>query len=454
MSSTDLQAATLVLTAAPVARHRFRIRFSVAPGRRTPPPTNFVMLLPRLQTLDGGHARYQDHRIKVTRFDGDPPEVQPFGAFAVVNVAAEALESLVVEHEFTNCCVRVQRAASQSHSVMPMELLPTERALNLADDLGQAEKLRSLLSGSGLARHSGERDISYAIRLGRALGSGVYKYDVQETEAHVENLTCLIWEKRRGDCSAFNAGFVYALRAFGVPARVSLGFKYGHAVKRACGLFVATHAQAEFYAEGLGWIPCDATLGVKRLGHEATSQLSFVEWRPAVQSEAETNELAQVLRVDGASTRRSQRLQKALDGPGPLGVRELAAGLAKAEGLSMDVAQQRAEQVLSLCGFQADEAIAAEEFVHGLLAVDLGKFREMGAGSDLSAAALAGVKCFEGGPFRGRALDASRECKMVVAGIERIMEQGGAQRPRAPDWGSMWPHAVIMCDYDFEEVPL
>ena len=80
----------------------------------------------------------------------------------------------------------------------------------------------------------------------------------------MDRLPGLIWEKRFGDCSAFNAGFVYGLRAYGVPARVSLGFKYGSAVKTACGSFTATHAQAEFFAEGIGWVPCDATCRLMR----------------------------------------------------------------------------------------------------------------------------------------------------------------------------------------------
>jgi len=108
-----------------------------------------------------------------------------------------------------------------------------------------------------LARQVGERDIAYAVRLGRALCNG-YDYDVALTDAHVRNLPPLLWERRRGDCSAFNAGFVHALRVFGVPARVSLGFKYGRAVQQACGSIAAPHAEAEFFAEGIGWVPCDA----------------------------------------------------------------------------------------------------------------------------------------------------------------------------------------------------
>lgn len=466
LGDSELQNGDLVLTAIPVGRHVFKVRFRLAGGRQ--PESHYVLLVPRLATAASGHARYLDHSIRLQCHESrsntcEQPEVIPFGSFVVANVPGSTIDGLVLEHEFTSCRVRVQlRQSTCQQDIVPApELSSEERAVHLADDFEQAQRIREMLGSQGLARRPRERDIAFAVRLGRALCDG-YKYDVAITEANLQKLPTLIWEKHRGDCSAFNAGFAYALRAFGVPARVSLGFKYGHAVKQACGSFVATHAQAAFFAEGIGWVPCDATLGVRRLGHEAGSQLSFLEWRPAVQSLAEVEELAHVFKSPSDRAPANRRLRKTLEEIGhgkPMPVRALASGLARTEGLSMDAAELRSAQVLSLCGFDAEEEISAEEFVRGIASVDLGKFKELGMEGCLNSTAQAGAKFYEGGPYKKSPLDLSSlaENMMVMDGIERVMEHVGCSqglRQEAADWSRMWPYGVFLCTYSFEERPV
>eukprot|EP00747_Dinoflagellata_sp_TGD_P058703 gnl/TRDRNA2_/TRDRNA2_151239_c0_seq1.p1 gnl/TRDRNA2_/TRDRNA2_151239_c0~~gnl/TRDRNA2_/TRDRNA2_151239_c0_seq1.p1 ORF type:complete len:906 (+),score=148.61 gnl/TRDRNA2_/TRDRNA2_151239_c0_seq1:60-2777(+) len=465
-SDDDLQSENLVLVAVPVARHLFRLRFRLAGARM--PEAHYMLLVPRIVTSAAGHPRYADHAVRVLSHNARwQPEVRSFCNFVVANIPGNSLGDLVLEHEFINCRVRLKPRSEVDERcggdcILPVPVLdPEERALNLADDFAQAQHIRQLLESQGLARRADERDVTFAVRLGRALCNG-YRYDAAVTEANLQKLPTLIWEKRCGDCSAFNTGFVYALRAFGVPARVSLGFKYGHAVRQACNSFVATHAQAEFFVEGVGWTPCDATLGVRRLGHEAGSQLSFVEWRPAVRSLAEAEEQAKVLTSPSDPGPARERLMTAverLSGSGPQPVKKLAAGLAKAEGLAMDTAALRAAQVVASLGMPADEELTPEEFARGVAAVELGKFGELGMGDGLASTAQAGAKFYEGGPFRGKPLKMSdlKENMMVMDGIEGVMDHVGCSdeaRRQAADWGRMWPYGVFLCSCDFEEKPL
>ena len=361
------------------------------------------VFIPKLRTVLAGHARYASHRVSVKGLSDSSRT--DFPSFVLANVRGEQLRNLEVEHEFVNQQVRVQQKESKAEDTGAADVVPvpvlsaTERASSLACE-GQA--IRSLLSRLGLARSGGERDVAYAMRLGRELRHG-YEYDVKLSEADLQRLPTLIWETRRGDCSAFNAGFVFALRAHQIPARISLGFKYGQAVRDACGSVVAPHAQCEFFAEGIGWIPCDATAGVHRLGHEAAATLSFLEFRPASITAEELQDLRKVL--------------------GPTAVPEL-----KAEP-DNDTEQARLS-----------------------LAENLGKFRDFCASDPLTDTARAGAKMFEGGPFKGQPLKLGQlnEIMLIPAEIDAIMDHLKA-RPRAEEWSKMWPYGVISCSYEFEQ---
>jgi len=453
----DLQSSDLVLTSAPVGRHLFRIRFKLAESPLGVAP-NYLLLLPRIKTTDTGHARYVDHAIRVDIPGvGMQPDVKTFNSFVLASIRGHTVKRLVVEHEFTSCQVRVQErsAARRSHIVPVPKLSQEERAHNLASDVADAQRLRQLLESKGLARRDGERDIAFAVRLGRALCQG-YEYDVDITEAHIRNLTSLIWDKGRGDCSAFNAGFVYALRAFGVPARVSLGFKYGQAVKQACGAVAAPHAEAEFYAEGIGWVPCDATLGLKRLGHAGGSALTFVEWRPANLDLEEAEELAQVLQPpQHLDYKLLQKEVEELAGGNKATAKELAHVLAKLQGLTKEKAELQVTQVLRLFDLEGQPRIPVGLFARGWATVELGKFSELGSGGGLISTSKAGAKFYEGGPFKDSPLElrSLRENMMVPDDIEKVLETVGG-RPINHDWSSMWPHGVFLCNYEFEDKPL
>ena len=441
LSDTDLQNEPLVLTATPASRHSFRIRLKLLGNKLV---ANYMMLVPKLSVK--GHWRYASH--KVTLLGKSKTPMKPagdFGSFVLYNVRGDQMGEVVLEHEFLNQRVRVlpKTVASASEIVLVPELSDLERIHNLACD---AQKVRPILEALGLDRKTGERDVAYAKRLGRALRS--FAYDAEATEAELSDLTTMIWRKQRGDCSAFNAGFVFALRAFGIPARVSLGFKYGTAVRDACGAVVAPHAQAEFFAEGIGWVPCDATAGVRRFGHEATEVLSFIEWRPANAALEEVKDMQQFIEADYHSF---HKLQAKVAGQEwadkPISVEKFTEFVAIAKGAELT---SQLKEVLQL---SRNKAPSASHMADLLAAWELGQFRELGTGNGLTESARAGLKIFEGGPYCGRALGKAeiKENMIVPDEIHAVMEHVGAKSTK--DWSKLWPYGVFSCNYEFTHQP-
>jgi hypothetical protein len=59
-----------------------------------------------------------------------------------------------------------------------------------------------------------------------------------------------------GDCADFDSLFIAMARASGIPARSEIGFSFPGQQK--LGSILGYHSWAEFYVNGLGWIPLDA----------------------------------------------------------------------------------------------------------------------------------------------------------------------------------------------------
>lgn len=64
-------------------------------------------------------------------------------------------------------------------------------------------------------------------------------------------------ENRRGNCTDFHAIFIGYARAVGVPARFTIGFPVP--AQRGEGRIAGYHCWAEFFANGIGWVPVDAS---------------------------------------------------------------------------------------------------------------------------------------------------------------------------------------------------
>ncbi len=68
-------------------------------------------------------------------------------------------------------------------------------------------------------------------------------------------------ENRRGNCTDFHAIFIGYSRALGIPARFSIGFPLP--AQRGEGRIAGYHCWAEFFADGVGWVPVDASEAAK-----------------------------------------------------------------------------------------------------------------------------------------------------------------------------------------------
>ena len=68
----------------------------------------------------------------------------------------------------------------------------------------------------------------------------------------------ILWacDKKYGNCTDFHALFIGLLRASGVPARFSIGYSIPSG---SGGDIAGYHCWADFYADGIGWVPVDAS---------------------------------------------------------------------------------------------------------------------------------------------------------------------------------------------------
>lgn len=64
-------------------------------------------------------------------------------------------------------------------------------------------------------------------------------------------------DSKRGNCTDFHSVFIGMMRASGIPARFEIGFPLPD--NKTEGVILGYHCWAEFYIEGIGWIPVDAS---------------------------------------------------------------------------------------------------------------------------------------------------------------------------------------------------
>eukprot|EP00927_Polykrikos_kofoidii_P027061 TRINITY_DN23951_c0_g1_i2.p1 TRINITY_DN23951_c0_g1~~TRINITY_DN23951_c0_g1_i2.p1 ORF type:complete len:558 (-),score=82.02 TRINITY_DN23951_c0_g1_i2:8-1681(-) len=473
LDAATLQSADLVLATAPEARHRLRLRFQYA-ADPTEAAKHFVMLLPKLRTHTHGHALCNDHgwRVEGASLRGKPIETFEFEHFVLANIPYSALPSLVVEHVFTSHNVRLEpRGESDCVPIGVPEITLAERLVALGERPSRAEKLRSLLEESGLARKDGERDVAYAIRLGKGLQSG-FEHGVaaiDDTDDWVHLLPTLMLERGRGDSRALSAAFVYGLRAYGVPAHMILGLSFGGDINTDMGSAAACEAKSEFFADGVGWVPCD--IGRKslvncRAKQERAPCRSFVPWHTATPSRAEANEASNIMRaassdLQGVLLRVHKLCERKDIRPGTsLSSAELASIFGPALGVDADTAERRVTEVLQFCWQRGS---GGAPLADGFAALELGSCpTHLGTGIGPCATGLAGVAFFEGGPYEDGVpldLEALVETRLLLRAFrtgEVDAITGGLNeaskvatwRPRADVRGALW------VDYEHTELPL
>ena len=76
---------------------------------------------------------------------------------------------------------------------------------------------------------------------------------------------------RKGNCTDFHALLIGMMRAAGIPARFEIGFPIPH--NQNAGEIAGYHCWAQFYLEGVGWVPVDASEAWKDPARRITSSV-------------------------------------------------------------------------------------------------------------------------------------------------------------------------------------
>ena len=139
-------------------------------------------------------------------------------------------------------------AAEQAIYLKPTELMPTD----------------------GIVRDTA-LDITKRARTDVDKARAVYDWVVENTERNPKTRGCGVGDIKamletkslNGKCADLNALFVALMRASGVPARDVYGIRVADSARgykslgKAGDITKAQHCRAEFYAQGIGWVPVD-----------------------------------------------------------------------------------------------------------------------------------------------------------------------------------------------------
>lgn len=192
----------------------------------------------------------------------------------VKNAAHEKELSLQITYEATLFARRLVPAASAKKGKPVRPLSDQERSAALQPsttyDFKQAE-FRKWLDEQKLSRGSTESDVDFARRTFLSLRTK-FGYEYKSTMDRRSSIVC---RAGRSDCGGLSAVFVSAMRTNGIPARCLVGrwamsSKQGE--KLGDSLYHQWHVKAEFFANGVGWVPVDVSVGI---GKDRTAQDSL-----------------------------------------------------------------------------------------------------------------------------------------------------------------------------------
>jgi hypothetical protein len=151
-----------------------------------------------------------------------------------------------------------------------IDLKPGSGPLASATELAVYVKSTDLLPTGGIVREK-------AIRIAGTATSDVdkarrvYDWVIENTERNPKTRGCGVGDIKamletntlNGKCADLNALFVALVRSIGVPARDVYGIRVADSARgykslgRAGDITRAQHCRAEFYAQGIGWVPVD-----------------------------------------------------------------------------------------------------------------------------------------------------------------------------------------------------
>jgi hypothetical protein len=125
----------------------------------------------------------------------------------------------------------------------------------------KAQELVEWINARQLTREEPEGEIDYARRMFVAIVQD-FEYEFTNNMDWRLNYIC---SRRKSDCGGLCLVFVSALRRAGIPARVLVGrwAKSAEVDEKLAGKkYFQSHVKAEFFAQGVGWVPVDLAMAV------------------------------------------------------------------------------------------------------------------------------------------------------------------------------------------------
>jgi transglutaminase-like putative cysteine protease len=176
----------------------------------------------------------------------------------------ETTLSIRVTYEATLRSRRLKPLAADAAppKVEPPDKREREAALAALGEIDhKSEAVQAWLKGRKLRREEGEADVDFARRVFRDIRAG-FRYEYKPDADRHASAVC---RAGRSDCGGLSGLFVAALRANGVPARTLYGrwARSAEAGEKLGDLpYYQAHVKAEFYADGVGWVPVDVASGI------------------------------------------------------------------------------------------------------------------------------------------------------------------------------------------------
>jgi hypothetical protein len=228
---------------------------------------DWVLVVPRLPELPG--------QINVKSKTSYPSEnisdLSPLNR-PLMRVRLKAGKNKDLETKIT--LVTTYQAQLQSRKLVPVPpgtkapkvvpLTATERKVYLAKtEFINYDSLdfKTWLKDNKLERGAEERDVDY--------GQRVYRFMVKELQyiyqSKMDRTASAVCKAGKSDCSGLSVVFATAMRAHGIPARLRVG-RWAESANKGEVIgdvpFQQQHTWAEFFCDGIGWVPSDPTIGL------------------------------------------------------------------------------------------------------------------------------------------------------------------------------------------------
>ncbi len=240
--------------AAPVATRQFEFTYKVTvpalPAGSAPlhlwiplPPSDAFQTISDLK-IDGPVA----YRIRTEREYGNR-----FAYFVVPPERATAAFNITLHFRATRREHRVALAGAHPAGLAPAKFTPEIRRSLAPDHMVPldgviAELAHQQLDGTNDPLQQARKAYDYVV--------ATMKYD-KTGQGWGRGDAVWACDSKRGNCTDFHSVLIGMMRTKGIPARFEIGFPLPD--DKSGGEITGYHCWAEFYIEGIGWVPVDAS---------------------------------------------------------------------------------------------------------------------------------------------------------------------------------------------------